>query len=71
MAKKDERPWWEEYQETMDKKSPPPTTAGLIFNVLMLASPIVGKLVFGDIGLFAGIWIGVIGLVWFFLIRKK
>jgi hypothetical protein len=56
---------------------PTPTAQGTVFNLLMLLSPFVGfgvgKIIGGwsaaAIGLFVGMFVGVIGLSWFFFVK--
>jgi len=52
---------------------PPPTIGGMLFNMLMLAAPLIGLWLGGPIGVLIGMSVASIGWVWFFFIygRRK
>jgi len=52
--------------DEFNPKVPPPSLRGVVFNLLMLASPFIGLALFGPAGLIFGMIVAGIGLSWFF-----
>ena len=50
---------------------PPPALGGIVFNLLMLATPVIAFKYFGPPWVIAGLWVAVIGLAWFFSGRAE
>lgn len=57
--------------ENLFPRMPRPTKWGVIFNILMLASPFSGLWVGGGIGLLIGMSVSCIGWTWFFFIHGR
>jgi len=52
-------------------RMPRPTLRGVLFNILMLASPLIGVWLGGPMGLFGGMLIACLGLSWFFFVHGR
>jgi len=59
------------YYEFMRFQMPPPALGGIVFNLLMLATPVIAFKYFGPPWVIAGLWVAVIGLAWFFFWPRR